>query len=257
MSWPEIVIGEYSLYTHPELTCLVEKNGPIQLVLIGQIFDWKAPDASNAKILSDLSKAKDFEELVRLQNDLCGHYILIYADAERLNLFNDAGAQAEVYYDTQFEVFASQISLMRELKTINHSEDPVIRDFYQSAVFKKQKLSIGSTTPFEGIKHLMPNHFLDIASRQMKRFYPSETLISQETEKVASEAAKMIKGFVQAMLRRNQSVMGVTAGYDSRVLFLASQGEACDYYVSRHASMKDDHYDLVIPENYVATTKSV
>ncbi len=112
----------------------------------------------------------------------------------------------------------------------------------------KQKLFIGDTTHVENIKHLRPNHYIDIELKSIIRFFPKTHIKPKSINEVATEACKMLKGFIKAASLRNKLYMGVTGGYDSRVLFLASLGVECKYYVTKHSNMSAGHYDLVIPQ---------
>ena len=69
-------------------------------------------------------------------------------------------------------------------------------------------------------------------------------LIINPIENSAKNCALILKGFIEAISKRNKIKMAVTAGYDSRVLFLASLGVKCKYYVSRHTNMNDKHHDI-------------
>ena len=42
--------------------------------------------------------------------------------------------------------------------------------------------------------------------------------------------------------------MAVTGGNDSRVLFLSSLDEDCQYFVARHRNMSATHYDITVPQ---------
>jgi hypothetical protein len=58
----------------------------------------------------------------------------------------------------------------------------------------------------------------------------------------------MLKGFLTAAAHRYPLRMGVTAGYDSRVLFLASLGLDCAYYVSK---LDGNEIDIAISHQLV------
>lgn len=247
-NWPVISLGEYYLHRHPELECEVLQFSEHQIILLGHIFDSAFPQRSNRDILVELSKTENLKSFIDSQNNFGGHYTCFLKFDEKLFILNDAAAQSEVFYKTDFTVFASQIALMREFEELELSDDQEIKNFYSSAIFKKQAILIGDTTPYEGIYHLRPNHYLDLQKRIQHRFFPDRIRTELSTKEVAKQAAQMIKGFVEAIIHRHKSVLAVTAGYDSRILFLASLDADVKYYVSRHPSMTDEHYDIKIPK---------
>lgn len=58
----------------------------------------------------------------------------------------------------------------------------------------------------------------------------------------------MLKGYISAISKRDKIKMGVTGGYDSRVLFLASLDTDCAYFVSKQSFMDETFHDLTVPK---------
>jgi len=58
----------------------------------------------------------------------------------------------------------------------------------------------------------------------------------------------MLKGYIKAVALRKEIAMAVTAGYDTRVMFLASLDEDCKYFVWQHKNMDSKHYDITISQ---------
>ena len=77
--------------------------------------------------------------------------------------------------------------------------------------------------------------------------FPNFTKQNVTLKSAALSASKVIKGYLKAIsIRYPKLIIPLTSGYDSRVLFLASLGLECDYYVSHHDWMSNSHPDLVI-----------
>ena len=58
----------------------------------------------------------------------------------------------------------------------------------------------------------------------------------------------MLKGYISAIAHRHKIILPVTGGFDSRLLFLASLDLECEYFVSQHKNMGDEHYDITIAQ---------
>ena len=245
--WKESTIGEYKLYTHPKLeTCLYTENN-VELLLIGYLFDYEKPEATNLDIIKNLVN-DTFETYLRHLDKYTGQFVLLRKDDSSFNLVSDAGAQREVYYNTDFSVLASQPKLMQIVeKGIPHTSK-FADDFYRSDTFDKYRIYISDTTQYENIKHLKPNHYIDLVTTKVIRFFPFKPKEENPFDFVVGESIKRITGFMKAMAKRYENIaLPITAGYDSRLLFAASQNIECRYYIFRHRKLNDQHYDIYVP----------
>jgi hypothetical protein len=248
LPWNREKILNYNLFYHPDLEFEHVANEMIDLYLLGFLFDYENPEYSNKKILDSLKGSYSFEHFLENLTKYSGHYVIIYRSTEKFILLNDACAQHEVYYDNLFSSFATQIKLLEKvIPIVPHSSVDAI-NFFSSPSFISQKIFIGETTHAENIKHLLPNHYIDIEQKSIIRFFPKDQLKSNTINEASMEACKMLKGYIKAASLRNKIYMAVTGGYDSRVLFLASLDVDCKYYVSRLNNMDSRHNDIVIPQ---------
>ncbi len=244
---PAHVIGEYVLHTGQELECESIQAEGKEFYMVGSLYDWENPTGSNRANLEKIFQSKNIDEVLENSNQYGGEFILIIKFGEDIYIFNDATAQKEVYYDDTFSCFASQpklIGLSVELQ--EHSDGDAI-GFYHSKTFQQKCLFVGDSTHQKNVRHLLPNHLLQVKSRCSKRFFPTRSSGSELLEVIAKQSAKMLKGYIAAIAHRSKIKMAVTGGYDSRVLFLASLEVPCEYYVTKHPNMNDSHYDIVIP----------
>jgi hypothetical protein len=244
-SWNTLPVGDFSLHTHPLLEVTSVKRDSIHLVLIGYLFDYDQYKSSNRDIVSELAKM-DFQSYVKRIGRYTGQYVLLRMETDALTLISDAGAQREVYYTTDFSVFASQPKLIgHSKKLVPHSDEKAVA-FYNSAKFKKKTIFIGDTTHWQNVKHLSPNHFIDITSQKIIRYFPSVKRFEKPLDVVADEAVERIMGFFKAVAYRHKVALPVTAGYDSRLLFAASLNIDCRHFVFKHRKLNEKHYDIAI-----------
>lgn len=247
LSWESKAIGDYMLFIHPELESEhIEKTG-LELYLLGFIYDYRQPELSNSEILKALSQTGTFEELVNDLAHYSGHFILIYHSGNNLRILNDAGAQKEVYYDQDFASAGSTPKIIgRSVQTHPHSSSDAV-SFYSSPKFQKRKEYIGNTTHLGNIRHLIANHYIDLSNKRVIRYFPVRPIKPLSIREASGIAREMLSGFIKAASLRKKLSMGVTGGYDSRTLFLASTDVDCKYYVSKLDHMSDDHYDITVP----------
>ena len=215
---------------------------------MGMMYDWVTPAQTNQQLLDKLAHNLSFEDFLTGLSKYAGHYVILYSDKNRFLILNDSCAQHEIYYDTSFTTFGSQPKLMGEVIELKPHSNQNAAEFYSSPEFLSRKLFVGDTTHVGNIKHLLPNHYIDVNNKAVVRYFPSVPISQLSSKEVAPKACKMLKGYIKAVALREKIAMAVTGGYDSRVLFLASLDEDCKYFVSQHKNMKSNHYDITVPQ---------
>lgn len=242
-------IGDFSLYVGENSEYCCVKNGNNEFHLLGVLYDWEFPSLSNAEILENISRNHTLEDILKSTGKYCGHFVLIVKIENKMFIVNDTAAQKEVYYDSDFTTFGSQPKLLGlATDLIDHTDKDAI-EFYDSELFKRERLFINETTHKKNIYHLLPNHFLNVSEKKRERFFPNEKLEKNTNSYIVAKVTEILKGYIKAISMRNDIKMGVTGGYDSRVLFLASLDVECEYFVSQQSFMYKDFYDLVIPKS--------
>jgi len=245
LGWTCYNVGDYYLYVHPNLECTIAQGNGVELVLLGYLFDYQAPESSNQDLLNGLTSAQNPDTFFQQVDTYSGQFVLIYRCAQEFILCHDAGGQQEIYYNSTFSVFASQPKLLQEVISGIPVSDPAARQFYTSEAFLQSKIFIGNFTHLENIRHLQPNHCIDLNQKKVLRYFPRTHVVSHSVVEAADGAIKMLTGFLKAASLRYQLEIGVTAGYDSRILFLASLGIDCTYYISKN-NTRDNATDIRI-----------
>jgi hypothetical protein len=239
--------GNYAIFTGPGSEYEWVQTDRMEIHLLGSLFDWQNTSAGNLEIIQNATKKNTVEEILTYIDQCCGHFVLLIRFDNNIYLLHDAAGQKEIYYDTSITTFASQPNLIAKVITPEPHSDPDAIDYYQSSHFQRDKLFIGETTHWQNIKHLLPNHRISIHNRRLERFFPTIALPIATANEIVPKVAAMLRGFIHSLANRYQCKLAVTAGYDSRVLFLASLGIPCEYYVAKHHNMGDTHHDITIP----------
>ncbi len=231
LGWKFVKVAEYYLYAHPNLELTIAADDHIELFLLGYFFDYRVPERTNSDMLHSLLACRSFEDVQTATDEFSGTFVLIYKSVDTLRLFHDACGQREVFYDTTFSAFGSQPKLIEKVVTGEEWSDPQACEFYQSELFYKQRIFFADITHRSNIKRLSPNHYADLRTTSIHRFFPAKPIVKSALDDVATKAVEMLKGYLKAASLRYQLDIAVTAGYDTRVLFLASLDLPCNYYV--------------------------
>ncbi|MDE3743503.1 hypothetical protein [Maribacter polysaccharolyticus] len=241
-------IEEYTLYIGKDSEYCFVKNEIREFHLLGSIYDWENPQFLNEQILENISQEQRLEDILRATDNYCGQFVLIVKLYNEIFIFNDAASQKEIYYDNNFTCFGTQPKLLGlSVDLLEHNSEDA-KEYYSSQNFKKKCLFVWNTTHKSNIFHLMPNHILNVKKKSTNRFFPAEILKKNTLDYVSKKSSQMLKGYINAISKRNKLKMAVTGGYDSRVLFLASLNVECEYFVTRHPNMNDSHHDIFIPK---------
>jgi hypothetical protein len=104
------------------------------------------------------------------------------------------------------------------------------------------------------VKHLLPNHYLDINTRESCRYWPNEPLKRLDLEEAVAKSCAFLQGIMQAIVHRHSVMMAVTAGTDSRTLLAASRGVHDKiYYFINNQGLGHNHPDISVPKQMFAS----
>lgn len=252
-TWNKFPISDYTLYTHPNLLVTYQKRDEQELYLIGYAFDYRTPAYTNEEIVNSILDAgTDIKEIIEQTDNYTGQFVILYKKGGELFLFNDACAQREVYYTQDFAAIGSQSALIEKVCDVEAYKEGEEAEFYHSPQFQGKRLFIGAETHKKNVYHLRPNHLLNFSTREQLRFFPDEVVERKPLKKVAADVAEMLRGYLQAVAMRYRIALPVTAGYDSRVLFGASLGLDCRYFVFKHNKLNESHPDIYIPKKLLS-----
>jgi len=249
--WNLANIGCYHLYIHPDLEFTRVDDEQKSIVLMGCIFDPNEPDRKNIDILNDIETRIDTVSNLFLEiKKYVGSYALIFKDSMRMIILHDALSLREIYYCVKENnvVCGSQPNLLAKFGNplITKTDDVCVRDFYENHL--KNCSWIGDETYYRGVKHLLPNHYLDINKREVHRYWPSEPIKKLSLEEAVVKSCSFLQGSMRAMERRYPLMMAITSGYDSRTLLAASKGlQEKIYFFINDEGLGGGHPDIAVP----------
>lgn len=253
--WPQVqVAGTFTLAHHPSLVCTQAAVGRRELTLVGHMLDPCAPAASNEEILRQLlSRFENRTSLLKATNGLGGRWLLIAADGSERFLFHDALGLRQMFYTDPHRVGAvwtmSQPGMGADL--LGLSLDPAASAFMESYAFRahSEYRWPGEAAPFKGLKHLLPNHWLDLDTGATYRYWPAGDISEISLDTALDRLACLLPGMVEAAAIRFDLALGLTAGIDSRLALAAARSvkDRISYMSVRQQQMANDHPDVTIP----------
>ncbi len=255
--WTHISLaGGLHIYAHPDLEVHKKEHSGRTLVLLGCIFDPFEPHQGNAEILTELAEnAETSESLFDALKKRAGQFVLICLEGGEIMVLHDALGLREVYYCTSQNLIicGSQPNVVSEFSNppLGISQDEGTRRYHDHDLkrLRAGRFWIGDETYYAEIKHLLPNHYLDVTALAAKRYWPREKLKSIGLEEAVERSCAFLRGVLLAASKRHDLMMAVTAGTDSRTLLAASReitGKIY-YFINRHESLTDKHPDIYVP----------
>jgi len=232
------------LSVHPDLEVTQSCSNGISLILLGFVLDPFSPQKTNQEILSDvINQSFCFADVVNKTEPLGGRWALIYKDKNSLNVLHDPCGQRQVYfYQDKIDILCgSDPAILNHFTKLKRDDSPALQEFINSPKFKKRENAwIGDGTMFIGVKHLIPNHYLDFKNVKSVRFWPNIALKKIDIEQGINLSSEILKGTLKAANNRWKLVLAVTAGWDSRVLLAASKEIHKDVTYFVNISKKED-----------------
>jgi hypothetical protein len=253
------VAGTLHLTAHPDLNVEQLEHRGQSVVLVGFMLDPDRPAAGNADILRSIAeRMADGAQPHESTRDYGGRWILIAGNGDRAILFNDAAGLRQVFYTNEMcsDGFwcASQPGMLAELLGLEMSEEAL--DFIDSYEFRKyhEFRFPGDSSPYRAVRHMLPNHLLDLGSRVCRRYWPDRPLATLPPEAAAERIGGILRGLMQSASNRFELALSLTAGLDSRIVMAASREliHRLRIMTIRQLDKPDDHMDVAIPARLLA-----
>jgi len=259
--WRKVPINEKLFLTvHPDIEFSMQNNDETVLFLLGFILDPYHTDYENNDILSAILKAsKSFEDVVVNSADYGGRFVIIYKGVDGIRLFHDPAGFRQIFYHVrENEVWAaSQPHFLAEELNVQTSCDQNLVNFLASDAYisdTHEHAWAGDGTYFDGIKHLLPNHYLDLQTGISLRYWPNTNMPKLLCDDAVIICSEILQGLLKSAHHRYKLALAVTAGWDSRVLLAASKPikDGTHYFVQKLRDTKENHLDIRTPKRLLS-----
>ncbi len=240
---------KWNLYSHPDLEINRVKNKNLELLLLGYFIDPEKPKLTNSQLLKKISLLNSFNRIIRKTDNFNGRFVLIYSDKKSLNIYNDATGFREVYYYFKDSTICcgSTPNIIAQYFKTEKGTDREMSIFFTSESFNNaERVWIGDDTIYEGIKHLLPNHYVDLIKKSSIRFWPYKKFSRTELSDAVIKISEILKGTYKCAQNRYKLHQGLTAGWDTRMLLAASKDYVNDiyYYINKPSDITEKSHDL-------------
>ena len=258
-SWKRLQINsKFHLSAHPDLNIYRKEINSKSITLLGYILDPYNPYADNGAIIDTLAKNLDsFDKVIEATNSLVGRWALIVDDGHSLKMFHDAnGLRQVVYTDTSTTGdlwVGSQPGLLGKILHLEMDQDAVsfINEFQKKT---KEYWWPGDSSPYLEIKHLLPNHFLDLDSGKSCRYWPNKQADRLDLDDAVKKTTDLLSRIMKAAANRFDLALGLSAGWDSRLIFAACRDikKNISYYSMQRTGLNRKHPDILIPSRLLS-----
>ncbi len=246
-----LALGDYSLHYDKNLSMEACPQG----VLLGHALDWTHPSKSNAHILDDLL-AGSLQDAVKHTDRLGGRWALIFLKGEPTVLADGGGTLSIVWTKGQFGSSAKLLAACDPEIAAKHRPE---FDSFRLEGWHSGLAFLATDTEFEGVDALLPNHLLFFDKPKVERFYPARPMPRSNLAKSIPRVIEILQGLVRAAALRSQIVVGLTSGYDSRLIVAAAASVpdakgriSCVTFQDEHAT-PEGHFDIE-QAAWIATT---
>jgi hypothetical protein len=228
--WRTQPVGtQWVLTVHRDLPFRLAKAADgAQLLLLGFLIDPDFPELNDQQLFERLRQCRGWEELLQATLYLSGRWAIFHVSEQRVRVVNDATALRGIYFSVagQEPWCFSQPGLYRFVQPVEYSRESV--EFIRSKECQKDFEAVwpATSSPYDEVAHLLPNHYLDLGAHTTTRFYPTEPLAALSMEAALPEAARILQQSMRAITARGSVAFALTAGRDSRTLFAASRAVA-------------------------------
>ena len=224
-SWRVTRFGSHMFVSHhPSLAVTSACFEDREVLCLGHIFDPHFPLHKNEDVIKDiLLRSRSMEDVETVIRELAGRWILFISLNGHTRMYPDAAGTKQAFYTTgttNHEMWiASQPGLLSNVLSLTKNRS-VLKRFY-SHPFKN--CWPGQATPYDNIRQLRPNHYLDLQSGHAVRFWPCKDLPHIELDAAANKIRETLSAILVSLSHRRRVAMTLTGGYDTRVLFACTE----------------------------------
>ncbi|NJB35396.1 hypothetical protein [Croceivirga sp. JEA036] len=254
-SWQRKVLNHQNLYVHPDCSLHTAIKGEVTVVVLGHIIHPGNKSFNEQHIAEIIAENSSIEFITKTLYPLCGRFVLLVATPEEILFFNDACGLKSFFYTQQNEAFyaASQPLLLKLAvgeEVINKGER--YQSYFNSEYVKgsKEHWFPSGTSLYSGVYHLVPNHYLSTKTLQQVRYWPTTDWTPFDYQEGKTKVASLLKKTLESGAKKYKLGLGLTSGYDSRILLSASKGvsDLMQYYTFQYRAMDEKSNDIKIPK---------
>lgn len=221
--------------------------------MIGFIIDPMNPERTNDDIVKHLCEhCGSLEEFFRGIQVLSGRYVMICKTGSDFVVVGDACSLRQIFFRFEGDsmVLTSSPRMFIDYFDYTPQISQAKREFVELPEYKRRLAAwYGDKSIDDRLCKLLPNHYLDLSKREVRRIPPPSRGASDE-QAIVDNASSILTGTYSALVRRYQLLQPLTAGWDTRVLLAASRSvkDSVRFYVFDRQSASHSA-DVWVPTN--------
>lgn len=230
-----------------EVLCTQTEDANSSIIIYGRIMDSRDAALTEQDIAHDLLKAKNSSQLIELTEYMAGRFIIIYKNRKDFILLPDATSSVPIF----FSVIENEWLMASDQKSIAESLNLPLSDKsseIKSQAEEQQPLPY-DISMYEGIKIVLPNHFLNVKWQRATRFFPKAKLEQRTMDDVIKETITLTQNVVDNYMADADLIIPLTAGKDSRLIlsFFKNYQDRIQLYTFDHQPGENEPDDIKIP----------
>lgn len=240
------------LTVHPDLQRTFTTVGESRALLLGYLIDPVSPSLNDQDILTRLMHdSPTLSTFVHDLNHLTGRFVLIMRSKAFVALFHDACGLRQVNYyrdgcgalwcASQPESLAEHLGLEPDADATRYRNMPEFRRSLEDFAL------IGERTPYRDVKYLLANHYLDLRSGLVRRYWPEPGSIGPPVKDHIASYCSILQGSIRAAAERFDLKQGISAGCDSRKSLAASRTVSNMITFFTEVTAATDRGDIDVP----------
>jgi len=252
--WHHIhMFDQFKLTLHPDLPITSVECQNNRAILLGYAIDPYNPELDDLSVLQRFVEGVvSIEKVIEKLETLSGRFVLAINCKSGTWLFHDACGLRQVYYHkdnngniwcaSQPEVIAEHFGFEYDAEALAFRNIPEYRKSTEDFALINEK------SPYKEIKYLLANHFLDLQTGIVNRYWPNPGCIGTLSVEESIEKVKpILQNSIKAAANRFNLKMGITAGCDSRKSLAASKEVRDKIYYFTLTPQKSNEMDLSVP----------
>lgn len=218
---------------HPGLPVAKGEGADRELVALGHLIDPSLPAFENEDVLQSLLVCTTFDQLEGAMAELGGRWLLFARIGDATRLYPDAGGSKSAFYSDGW--VASQPGLF------GHPVDNGLSAYPYACTWPMGE------TPFEGVRQLLPNHYLDLKTFHAVRFGP-RPVVNVQIDEAVRTISGILRGTLEALIHRGSVALPLTGGRDSRTILSAGFDIRSRFKLFTIVDEETPRHDYVVPQ---------
>lgn len=212
-------IGGSTCWYSRNTECLEGSSDGRKVVILGTCVDVEG--RIERKEIAQRLCELDFGSFEKAVDGLCGVYVIFREDNNgEVFVFGDAIHMLSIYYGTTGPykgIAASSESLIvDDAKVISAEGEEMDR-----CAFSSGRYLAGDLTMYEGVRCLLPNHYLDVSRAKAVRYFPRGKLQPaksvDEVDAIIDDTVRLVGNVITQFAKTMKFASPLTPGGDSRV----------------------------------------